>query len=203
MAKRKQKSPLDYISLPHLHLNPEVKRSIFVVLIFALAVILFLSLVNAAGTVGPYLEKILIWLAGWGKWAIPIILAMMAFLMFGKDRRNLGALHYIGAITLLWSFAAMLHFFIEPLDWEIALEQGKGGGHIGWALAALVMNLVGFWAGVVILLALFCVGLMLMFNSTLSGLMEKGASPFKFALHPFSFFVRRAKEARLAKQYNE
>lgn len=133
MAKRKQKSPLDYISLPHLHLNPEVKRSIFVVLIFALAVILFLSLVNAAGTVGPYLEKILIWLAGWGKWAIPIILAMMAFLMFGKDRRNLGALHYIGAITLLWSFAAMLHFFIEPLDWEIALEQGKGGGHIGWA----------------------------------------------------------------------
>lgn len=203
MARRKQKSPLDYISLPHLNLNPEVKRSIAVVLLLALAVILFLSLLNAAGTVGPKLADAMIWLAGWGKWAIPVLIAAIGLLMIGRDQRNLGAMHYIGAVVVLWSFAAILHFFIEPSDWEIALTQGKGGGHIGWSLAVLAIKLVGFWAGIVILLALFFIGLMLMFNSTLSSIVKNGTAPARLAFHPFAFLFRRAKEARLARQYNE
>jgi hypothetical protein len=64
--------------------------------------------------------------------------------MFGKEKHSLGALHYFGAFFVLWSVSALLHFFIEPADWEIALKTGKGGGHLGWTLASIAMNLVGF-----------------------------------------------------------
>jgi len=203
MARRKQKSPLDYISLPNFNLNPDVKRSIGVVLVFVISVILFLSLLDMAGTIGPHLAKALAAVAGWAKWAVPILLFSMGMLMIGKDKHSLGALHYIGVIILLWSLAALLHFFVDPLDWDLALEQGKGGGYLGWSLAIMVMKLVGFWAGIIVLLALLFIGLMLMFNSTLSAIFSKGATPIRLAFHPLSFLFRRAKEARLARDYDD
>lgn len=203
MPKRKPKSPLDYISLPSLNINPDVKRSIFVVLIFVVAAILFLSLIELAGAVGPYLSSGLSYLAGWAKWIIPFLLLAMGFLMIGKEKRSLGALHYIGVLIFLWAVSALLQFLVEPADWELAIEQGKGGGYIGWSLAVIIMKLVGFWAGFVVLFALLFIGLMLMFNSTLSAIFEKGTAPVRLAFHPFAFLFRRIKENRLAKQYDK
>ncbi len=203
MAKRKQKSPLDYISLPNFHLNPDVKRSIGVVLVLVISIILFLSLLDIAGGVGPYLASALEWLAGWGRWAIPIILFTVGLLVYSSEKKKFGALHYFGAFLVLWSFAAILHFFIEVPDWELALEQGKGGGYIGWSLAIIAMKLVGFWGGLLILVALFFIGLMLMFNSSLSALFEKGTAPVRFAFHPFASLRQKMNEARLSKQYEE
>lgn len=172
------------------------------VFIFVVSVILFLSLLDLAGAVGPYLAKTLQWIAGWAKWIIPPLLLTMALLLYGREKKTLGALHYIGVLIFLWSSAALLHFFIEQSDWEIALEQGKGGGYLGWSLAVIVMKLVGFWAGILVLLALIFIGLMLIFNSTLSAIFERGTAPVRIAFHPFSFLFRRAKESRLAKQYD-
>jgi len=203
MAKRKQKSPLDYISLPNFNINPDVKRSIFVVLIFVIAAILFLSLLDLAGTAGPYLASALAYLAGWAKWIIPILLLVMGILMTGREKRSLGALHYIGVLLFLWATSALLQFFVEPVDWDLALEQGKGGGYIGWSLAIMIMKLVGFWAGFVVIFALIFIGLMLMFNSTLSAIFQKGTAPVRLAFHPFAFLFRRMKENRLAKQYDK
>lgn len=203
MAKRKPKSPLDYISLPNFNLNPDVKRSISVVFIFLVAVILFLSLIDLAGSVGPYLADVLASIAGWAKWVIPFLLLAMGFLMSGKEKKSLGALHYIGVLLFLWAVAALLQFFVEPADWSLALDQGKGGGYIGWSLAVMVMKGVGFWAGLVVLLALLFIGLMLMFNSTLSAIFAKGTVPVKLAFHPFAFLFRRMKENNLAKQYDK
>lgn len=203
MARRKQKSPLDYISLPNFNLNPDVKRSIGVVLVFVISIVLFLSLIDVAGDIGPYLAKAMSSIAGWAKWVIPFVLGAMGILMIGKDKHSLGALHYIGVIILLWSISALLQFFVDPLDWELALEQGKGGGYLGWSLAVIVMKLVGFWAGIIVLLALLFIGLMLMFNSTLSAIFAKGTAPVRLAFHPFTFLFRRAKEARLAREYDD
>ncbi|MCX6793359.1 MAG: DNA translocase FtsK 4TM domain-containing protein [Candidatus Falkowbacteria bacterium] len=203
MAKRKQKSPLDYISLPNFNMNPDVKRSIFVVLIFVFAAILFLSLIDLAGAVGPYLSSGLSYMAGWAKWIIPFLLLAMGFLMVGKEKRSLGALHYIGVLIFLWAVSALLQFLVEPADWDLAIEQGKGGGYIGWSLAIMVMNLVGFWAGFVVLFALLFIGLMLMFNSTLSAIFAKGTAPVRLAFHPFAWLLNRMKENNLAKQYDK
>ncbi len=203
MARRKQKSPLDYISLPNFNLNPDVKRSIFMVFMFVVSAILFLSLFDIAGSIGPYLAKALTWLAGWAKWVIPILICTIGFLMFGREKRSLGALHYIGAFIFLWAISALLHFFIEPLDWEIAIKLGKGGGYLGFTLASIVMKLVGFWAGILVLFGLLFVGMMLMFNSTISAIFAKGTTPVRLAFHPFAFLFRRDKVSKLAKQYDE
>ncbi len=202
MARKKQKSPLDYISLPHFKIKPDVKKGIYMMLIFVVSVVLFFSLVDLAGSVGPYLARGLALIAGWAKWVIPFLLLAMAGLMFGRNKRSLGILHYLGVVLFLWSLAALLQFFIEPVDWSLALEQGKGGGYIGWSLAVLVNKIFGFWAGIVVLLALLFIGLMLMFNSTLSAIFEKSTTPVRLAFHPFIWLFKHFKENRLAKKYN-
>ena len=203
MARRKQKSALDYISLPNFHLNPDVKRSIFMVLMFVISAVLFLSLLNSAGSVGPYLAKALASIAGWAKWVIPILLATVTFLMFGREKKSLGAMHYFGAFVFLWAFSALLQFFIDPLDWDLALKLGKGGGYLGWSLASMVLKSVGFWGGIIVLLALLFVGMMLMFNSTLKAIFEKGTTPVRMAFHPFAFLRKNNSVSKLAKQYDE
>ena len=203
MVKRRQKSPLDYISLPSLRVNPDVKKNILVVLFFLVAIILFLSLFDLAGSIGPYLNSALAFLAGWAKWMIPILLLIMGFLLFGQNKKKLGALHYIGVLLFLWSVAAVLQFLVEPADWSLALDQGKGGGYIGWSLAAMVMKAFGFWAGFIVLLALLFIGLMLMFNSTLVDIFQKGTAPIRLAFHPLAFLFRKIKENNLAKQYDK
>ncbi len=206
MARRKkQKNPLDYISIPRLDMNPDVKRSIWVVLLMALGVIGFLSLLDLAGGIGPSIARGMDLLAGWGNWVIPALLILAGWQLHNKEKYQIGGLTYVGMFIFLWSFEALFQLCIKVSEWDLALETGSGGGYIGWSLAAIVIKLVGFWPGLVLVLALFVIGLMLMFNANLSTLFRKGTWPARLLAQPFAFFMNREgkpKESALAKQYD-
>lgn len=189
---RKQKNPLDYISIPSLNLNSDIKQSIWAVLILTIGVVCLLSLFNLAGYIGTYLLKTMQWLAGWGAFIIPIVLLVVGWQVYrtkeDSARRNI---RYLGAILFAWSFLAILQLFIKQAEWKLALENGEGGGHIGWMLAALAVKLVGIWAGGVIILALMVIGLMILFNINLSTLFKHGTAPARLASRPFFWFRNR------------
>lgn len=193
---RKQKNPLDYISIPSLNLNSDIKQSIWAVLFLTLGIISFLSLFDLAGQAGGYLLKSLEWLAGWGSVIIPIVLIVMGWQMYqNKTERSGSGIRIVGAGLFVWSFLAMLQLFIKVDEWDLALKNGEGGGHIGWTLAALVVKLVGVWAGGVIVLALLIIGLMILFNINLATLFQHGTAPARLASRPFkSLFSRKEVE---------
>lgn len=200
---RRQKNPLDYISIPTLNLNSDVKQSIWAVLLLALGVVCFLSLFELAGSVGLYLFKTMKWLAGWGGFLIPIILLIIGWQVYQhKNDRSGNGLRYLGAFLFLWSFLGILQLFITHDEWDLALKNGEGGGHIGWTLAALMVKLLGIWAGGVIILALLIIALMLLFNINLSTLLRSGAHPARLATRPFAGFFKK-KDSALAEEYDE
>lgn len=189
---RKQKNPLDYISIPSLNLNSDIKQSIWAVLFLTVGIVCLLSLFDLAGYIGTYLLKTMQWLAGWGAFIIPIVLLIVGWQIYrsknDSSRRNM---RYLGAVLFAWSFLAILQLFIRQDEWKLALENGEGGGHIGWMLAAMVVKMVGIWAGGVIILALLIIGLMILFNINLSTLFKHSAAPARLASRPFGWLKNR------------
>ncbi len=192
--RKKAKNPLDYISIPRLNINPDVKRSIWVVLLLAFGVICFFSLFDLGGGVGPYLVRAMEWLAGWGKWLIPLLLILAGWLLYNKEKYDVRGLNYVGMFIFLWSFQGLLQLFVDQEEWDMALEAGSGGGHLGWSLAVILSKIIGFWPGMIVTMALFVIGLMLMFNWSLSTLFAKGSWPARLIAHPFTFLFRRYRE---------
>ncbi len=202
--RKKSKSALDYISIPRLNISPEVSHSIWVVLLLALGVICFLSLFGLAGATGLYLEKAMSWLSGWGKPLLPILLLLAGWQLYNRDKYEIRGINYLGMFLFLWSFQGLLQLFVKVENWDASLEAGSGGGHLGWSLAAILINLIGFWAGLVVILALFVIGLLVMFNTSLATLFEKGTWPARFLARPFAFFSRsRDNESALAREYDK
>lgn len=201
--RRKQKNPLDYISIPSLNLSSDIKQSIWAVFFLTLGIICFLSIFGLAGSLGVYLNKTMEWLSGWGHWLIPILLILAGWELYQSRDSRTGGLRYFGMFLFLWSFQGMLQLFVDVENWEQALEMGKGGGHIGWSLAVIVIQLFGLWAGIIVVLGLLIIGLMLMFNTNLATLFRSGTKPARLLARPFSAIFSSKNDTALARQYDQ
>ena len=201
--RRKQKNPLDYISIPRLSLSSDIKQSIWAVFFLTLGIICFLSIFGLAGSLGVYLSKIMDWLAGWGNWLIPLLLLVTGWELYQSRGSRNGGLRYFGIFLFLWSFQGMLQLFVDVDNWDQALELGKGGGHIGWTLAVIVIKLFGFWAGIIVVLGLLIIGLMLLFNTNLATLFRSSTLPARLIARPFAAIFSGKKDSALAREYDE
>ncbi len=192
MAKRKRirrgdGNPLDYISLPRIELDPQIKRGIFIVFILTVGVISLLSLFDSAGAVGVYLAKGLAFVFGLGKWIFPLLLLSLGYSLYKEKKPRSAA--YLGVFFFIISFQALLHLSLAfnmgyPSDspimgaeiannWNLSASSGSGGGYLGFYLASTFINILGIWASFAVTIALFLVSLMLMFNTTLSRLIGR------------------------------
>lgn len=210
MARRRKfgrrRNPLDYISLPRLDLDPETKKGIFIVLILAFGAISLLSLFDLAGVMGTYLEQGLMFVFGWGRWFFPLILLGLGFTLYHEDKYVLRGANYLGLFLFILSLQSLFHIFINVNEWRDLISQGKGGGYIGFFLASAFIKLMGFWAALIILICLFLISLMLMFNTTLVALIGRESWLFKI-FKPFIFvynkIFRRDKAAEEEEEFEE
>lgn len=211
MAKRRRKqskNALDYIALPQLDLDPETKRSIFIIFILALGAISLLSLFDLAGPViGAFLSKIIIFLFGWGKWIVPVIFIAIGFLMYHEDKYIIRGSSYLGIFLFIIALQSLLHSFVPMAQWEDMIEEGVGGGWVGLFLLSTFVKLLGFWASLLVIACLLLVSFMLVFNTTLTRLVGP-SSWFAKILHPINFlfgaiFKRRRKEEKYEEEEEE
>ena len=189
--RRRQKSALDYVTIPEFGLDPDTKKGIFIVLIFTFGAVSLLSFFGFAGAIGFYLNKGLELLFGWGKWIITIILLALALLLYNDDKYYFRGANYLGLFLFIISFHGLLHFFIEADQWQEAIKLGNGGGYVGLLLASIFVKLMGFWAGLLVLAGLLIISLLLIFNTTLARLMGKESWLAKLLYHPFGFIYNK------------
>lgn len=170
--------------MPSLDLSKETKRGIVVVVFAALAVLTLLSLTNLAGSVGSFLLKILTNVFGVIAYAVPLILVMIAIVLFkqnleSEERENSFYLRtYLGSILLTGSIAGLIHIFYldnQVTAFSLAAE-GRAGGYLGAIFSGPAFSLFGFWAGVLILVALFVIGILVTFNISLRKLLPQSES---------------------------
>ena len=187
--KKKNSNPLDYINLPEFNLDERAKRSIFIVALVVLGLVSLLGLFNLSGHFGQFLSKWLTLIFGFGKWLAPLIFLYWAFLLIKKAKKPLKFTDYFGLSLLFISYQTLFHFFIKLENWEASVEFGTGGGYIGLYLSQLFYYIFGFWGGVIVLIALFLVSLVLVFNTSLSRIIGDESLLVKI-FRPFVLFFR-------------
>jgi S-DNA-T family DNA segregation ATPase FtsK/SpoIIIE len=208
MARKKKKSsnPFDRVNLPVFELDGRAKRSIGIVLVFALGLISLLGLFNMSGQTGIFLSKWLILIFGFGKWLVPLILLFWGILLVRDKTVDIKFSDYLGLFLLFISYQTLFHFFFAQEKWLGIVKMGVGGGYVGYYLSTAFAYIFGFWGGVIILFCLFLVSLVLVFNASLSKLIGREsffASIFKAITGSFQtlFSSSQTKEDRIrAKQ---
>ncbi len=184
----KDKDPLDYIALPSLGLNPETKRAIFIVAVLTLGALSLVGLFGLGGKAGNYLARGLELAFGWGKWIFPVILLAWGFFLYRKDKGFFKGSHFLGLLLFLVSLQSLFHIFYSRSEWGAIADAGRGGGHFGAFLAGHFHNFLSFWGSFVVLLALFLISLLLIFNTTLNKLIGKESFVVKI-LYPFRWLA--------------
>src|SRR6266481_5270590 len=180
MARPKKQKTEHLIPKPHLHLGEETKKGVATIFFVVLFFISLLSLFNIAGPVGEYISKFLSLGFGYIAYFVPI-----AFLLVGLSlyRQKISEDHpnhyyfriYLGAFLLAGSFAGLIHnFYLKGGTAAFDLvAQHRGGGYLGAIFAYPFFTLTGFWAALVILLALMVTGILVTFDISLKELLPE------------------------------
>lgn len=161
-----------------LGLAEETKRGVVVVVFVMLALVIFLSSVGVAGTLGAYVFKVLSLIFGSLAYLIPAILLLVAVSIFQQDlqvehKHSLYTRTYLGAVLLTSSIAGLLHMFYIPNSASAfaVAGSGKGGGYLGAIFSYPLYSFLDFWAGCLILFAFLVIGVLITFDVPLGNLL--------------------------------
>lgn len=190
---KKRKDLLDYLVLPKFptfDLDPDVKRSIYILIMIILGALGVLGVFNSAGIVGVYISLGLELAFGWGRFFIPFIIIILGLILFNDDRFEIRASNYFGLLLLILSTEALMQFFVNKGFWGESIAEGIGGGYLGLFLAENSLSLMGIYASWITFICLFIISLILTFNTSLSKLLGR-ESIFVKILYPFFYILEK------------
>ncbi len=149
-------------------LRAETKKGIWVVVCFAAVLVSLLSFVGVAGIFGRYFTQFSKILFGTGFFLVTVIFLLAGLAIIqprfkskGKSQTKAKPAYraiLIGIFILIFSVLGIFHIF-SP--------EAKTGGYLGLVLGYPLANYFGFWAGLVILLALLTISVLITFNVSL------------------------------------
>lgn len=142
----------------HEGLKDETKHSIWAVLCLMASFFLILAIFGKAGMIGEYVHSGLEFLFGEALFLAPLLFFFAAVSLFTSFKPNILIASLIGGLLILISGLALT---------DIVFEE-KSGGYIGFLAALPFLKLVDFWASLILFLAVFAVGFLIMFNIPIS-----------------------------------
>ncbi len=138
-------------------LNPEIKFSLWAIFYFVLGMIFIFSYFNLAGPIGRIIFRVFSFLLGVGYFLLPILCFILAFDYFWSVNKKIrfNNLILLGAFFVLLSSLSL-----------IELNFPQKAGLVGY-LGSLLEYPFGFWSTLIIYIALFLAGGILIFNTPL------------------------------------
>jgi len=149
---------------PRINLKGDAKRSAVAVVLFALAVLSILGFFNAAGSFGQFLNKMIGYSIGYVKFIFPISLIFAGIVLLLRRETAFYVTKFIGLSISLLSIAGIFHWFYLTEEMLKMAGKGKGGGYIGYGLSHFLAKYLGTAGSLVVLLAIFMLGIILTFN---------------------------------------
>ncbi|MFH0952109.1 MAG: DNA translocase FtsK 4TM domain-containing protein [Patescibacteria group bacterium] len=173
--KKERRNPWDTETNdePNKQLSDETKRGIIVVVLFVVAFLILLSFFEIAGVVGEYIDLALGMAIGWSRYFLPFILAGVGLALLKPDYVPIRIMSYVGLVLFFISTAGLFHLTLSQDSTRSAIDDGFGGGGLGYGVREPLENFMGGWATLIVLLALFVIALLVMFNMTLHQLIQK------------------------------
>lgn len=161
---RRRKQPLIDLSL-----DPETRRGLAVVALFAFAVILLLGYFDLAGSFGQALDEGMSHVFGWDKLVLPFVFMAWGYSILAPERFSLRFSNVVGIFLFFLT--------LNPLVHTVSFDPGKqvadaalavAGGKLGEMVAVPLTQLLGSAGAITITTAGLIVAFILMFNATLS-----------------------------------
>jgi len=178
MAKNENKIGRNPAKKMEEGLKSDTKRGIVVVVLFTIAVISLLSFFNLAGQAGVAINQYLKIFFGWAYIVFPIALILIGYFLLSPSKFRIGGINYLGVFIFFLSLNGLLHLSIPQAEAVSAAKAGIGGGYLGLFLSYSFQNIMGFWASLIVLIALVLISLLLIFNTTLHRLAYHGSIIF-------------------------
>ncbi|MFA5870671.1 MAG: DNA translocase FtsK [Candidatus Paceibacterota bacterium] len=151
-----------------IDLHPDVKRYVFVIIFFGLALILLLASANQAGPVGEFFYSSFFKLFGWGYFLLPFVSIILGIAFLSPDDKQFFGLPLIGGIAFVLSCLGFMD-----------LVASQSGGWVGNGIGMLEQPF-GIIAAIIITL----LGIIISFLITLNR-----------PLHTFSWFTKDEEES--------
>ncbi len=164
--------------------NPEIGHGLLALFLFVLSALFVLSFFNLAGVTGNFLDSLLAIGFGHIKYLFPLILVFIGILLAKNFEEGMKLPKILGAVLFLLAINSFVHMQTEPTQMFEYAMQGYGGGLFGFWLAWLLGSYVGYWGGVIVLLAIFIVSLIFILNTTLLDLALIGHKILGWLLSP-------------------
>lgn len=162
--KKRKKDLLDYLVIPRfpsLDLDPDVKRSIYILIMIILGALGVLAMFDAAGMIGFYISLGLEMAFGWGRFVIPFAVIFLGLALFLDNYFELRFSNYFGLFLLLFSLQTLMQFFVSYNFWPTSIDDGIGGGYVGLFIAQHSFNIMGPLASWISFVCLFIISLIL------------------------------------------
>ncbi len=143
-------------------------RAIRELLALALVILAIISVIalfapESGAVVRPWRDA-LSQLLGWGIAFAPALLAGFALMLWMKSMPTERWMAASGAAVVALSLLGMFHLAVG--GGAQAVEQGEGGGVIGYGVTWVLVNAIGEVGAWIVLILLFVVGMLLYFNMT-------------------------------------
>ena len=140
---------------PKLNIFPETKRGVISIVLFAIAVIFILSFQGAGGVAGEYVAEYSELIFGNCFWLIPLIFLAAGIIILRDIHENVYLSTLLGIVIFILSFLAIVHIF---------LPGERQAGWLGYIISWPFLELIGFWASLVIFFAALVISILIAFN---------------------------------------
>ena len=143
------------------------RQGIFAVIFLLLSIIFILAAINTsdggsfAGPVGQEIYKILSLFLGIGYFLLPLFFLMLSISFFKAEEKNLNNLKIFGGIFFFISGLGLINL-ISTQYWTAQ------GGYVGWIISTPLLKMFGYYASVIILLALLIISFLILFEAKLT-----------------------------------
>lgn len=168
---------------PQLNLKKDTQRGLAVIVFIVLSILFTLSLMNIAGPFGEIANRITRLTFGWMAYGVPLIFLMVATALLKQGDNNdeqenstISTHAYVGAVFLTLSLTGLLHLLVIKDDFDRAFEMvraGTGGGYIGLFSSYPLIQVMGFWASLVVIVAAVIISLIITFNVSILDLFKR------------------------------
>src|SRR5688572_19394586 len=92
-----------------LSLDPDTRKGIFTVFLFAIAALLLLSLFDLAGMLGVEIDRAISHVFGWDKITLPFFLIAIGYHELAPERLSLKLTNYLGFLLFYVGLNSLVH----------------------------------------------------------------------------------------------
>jgi len=150
-----------------LDVEAHVIKDIWAVFYLTVGILTILSIRGNLGFVGQLWIAFLDPVFGWGVYAVPVLLIMMATFEFFSKKVSFGFARWLGMILMMISVLGTIHLSVPSEDVYEVAKAGEYGGYIGFVGSFISMSVFGVAGSYVVFMATMIISVLLIFDVSL------------------------------------